>query len=155
MKKIVAFFCILTAMTMLLGCGAGSSKEVEGSLTDLMDTIYKEAAPDIPETMTMPLENDTLPYYLGVTSLDFEEGLICEPMMGSYAHSVVLVRMKDGADIEAAKKEIRETVNPRKWICVEVEEKNVIVDNIGNLIILIMSNDSPEELHQAFLNLAK
>lgn len=158
MKKFLLLCCIATAMILFAGCGGKNgipNKEVDGSLTELMDTIYEKAKPDIPMTGTTEINDENLPFYLGVEDLDYEEGLACEPLMGSYAHSVVLVRLKENADVEAAKKAIKESVNPRKWICVEVEKQNVIVDNIGNLIILIMSNDRPEELHQAFLNLAK
>ena len=59
-------------------------------------------------------------------------------MIGAIAYSVVLVRMEDGADIEAAKTAIKENVNPRKWVCVEVPEEDVIVKSKGDLIILIM-----------------
>ena len=41
----------------------------------------------------------------------YEEILASEPMMGSIAHSVVLVRIKDGANIEDAKTKIKENVN--------------------------------------------
>ncbi len=158
MKKFILLCCIATAITLFAGCGGKNgttNKEVEGSLTELMDTIYKEVEPDIPMTGTTEIDDENLPFYLGVEELDYEEGLACEPMMGSYAHSVVLVRLKENADVDAAKKAIKESVNPRKWICVEVEKQNVIVDNIGHLVILIMSNDQPKEFHQAFLNLAK
>jgi hypothetical protein len=58
--------------------------------------------------------------------------------------------MKEGSDIEAAKKAIKENVNPRKWLCVGVEEDQVIVKNKGNLIILIMVADGSEELEAGF-----
>ena len=76
-------------------------------------------------------------------------------MMGSIAYSVVLVRMKDGADIEAAKTKIAETVNPRKWVCVEVAKEDVIVKNKGDLIILIMVKDEATrtKIEQGFNNL--
>ena len=154
MKKLTLLCCILVAMAMFTGCGTKET-EVEGSLSDLMTQIYDEAKPDIPMTGTIEVTDDTLSYYLGVDSLDYSEALACEPMVGSYAHSVVLVRLNEGADVEAAKKAIAENVDPRKWICVEVEKQNVIVDNIGHLVILIMSNDQPEAIHEAFLNLAK
>ena len=156
MKKITWICCIMTALLLMAGCGGKKeTQEVEGSLTELMDTIYAKAQPDVPMTGTIEITDETLPYYLGAETLDYEEALACEPMMGSYAHSVVLVRLKEDADVEAAKAEIKSKVDPRKWICVEVEKQNVIVDNIGHLVILIMSNDQPEEIHQAFLNLAK
>jgi hypothetical protein len=50
-------------------------------------------------------------------------------------------------------KTIRNNVNPQKWICVGVDRENVIVDSIGDLVILIMSDNGPQALHEAFLNL--
>ena len=49
--------------------------------------------------------------------------------------------------------DIKDNINPRKWICVGVEEDNVIVDNIGDLVILIMDNNYPDTLHENFKNL--
>lgn len=67
-------------------------------------------------------------------------------MMSSQAHSVALVRVKDGTDIQEAKKAIREKVNPRKWICVEVSPANIHVESIGNTILLVMDNVAPDAL---------
>ena len=44
-------------------------------------------------------------------------------------------------DIEVIKDKIESSINPRKWVCVGVEEDDVIVENEGNLIILIMIED--------------
>ena len=76
-------------------------------------------------------------------------------MMSSIAYSVVLVRMKDGADIEAAKTKIKEKIDPRKWFCVEVPEEDIIVKNKGNLIILIMVEDenTRNKIEEGFDNL--
>jgi hypothetical protein len=62
--------------------------------------------------------------------------------------------MEDGADIEAAKTLIKDSVNPAKWICVAVDPSNVVVDNIGNLVVLIMSDDSAK-IHESFLKLGE
>jgi hypothetical protein len=40
-----------------------------------------------------------------------------------------------------------------KWVCVGVDPDNVIVDSIGDVVILIMSDDNAQALHQAFLAL--
>ena len=45
-------------------------------------------------------------------------------------------------DVEKTKEEIKEKVNPAKWICVEAS--SVIVESKGNVIILIMLDDSKE-----------
>ena len=72
---------------------------------------------------------------------------------GSVGVSAVENYTKAGGPTEEDKKEILEEVNPRKWICVGVEEDKVIVDSIGDLVILIMDNNYPETLHENFKNL--
>jgi hypothetical protein len=98
---------------------------------------------------------DNIPYYIGTKDIKYKEIYASEPMMSSIAYSVVLVRMEDGADIEKAKTEIKENVDPRKWMCVEVPEEDVIVKSKGDLIILIMVADEPTrtKIETAFDNL--
>ena len=73
--------------------------------------------------------------------------------MSSKAHSVVVVKVKDGVDVEKTKEEIKEKVNPAKWICVEAS--SVIVESKGNVIILIMLDDSniATKMQESFKNL--
>jgi hypothetical protein len=59
-------------------------------------------------------------------------------MIGSIAHSIVLVRVADGEDVNAVVTAIKENINPRKWICVEAEK--VEVTNRGNLVLMAMSS---------------
>ena len=152
MKKLFAILLIgLTSLTVFTGC---TSKNVEGNLEDLMTKVYEE----LPQEETpMMLQNvevnaENMEYYLGVSDIDIKEALASESATGSIAHSVVLVRLNDGKDVNDVMKKIKENVNPRKWICVGVEESEVVVKNKGDLIILIMSKNY-EKLEKGFDNL--
>lgn len=152
MKKLFAILLIgLTSLTVFTGC---TSKNVEGNLEDLMTKVYEE----LPQEETpMMLQNvevnaENMEYYLGVSDIDIKESLASESATGSIAHSVVLVRLNDGKDVNDVMKKIKENVNPRKWICVGVEESEVVVKNKGDLIILIMSKNY-EKLEKGFDNL--
>lgn len=142
-KKLLLSLLIIPFIAIAL---TACSKNVEGNLSDLMDKVYSEVYIDVAEDERPYLETfnplevapDNLEYYIGTTDIEYEEIYVTEPAMSSIAHSTVLIRMKDGADIEAAKTKIKDNVNPRKWLCVEVTEDEVIVKNKGNLIILIM-----------------
>lgn len=142
-KKLLLSLLIIPFIAIAL---TACSKNVEGNLSDLMDKVYSEVYIDVAEDERPYLETfnplevapDNLEYYIGTTDIEYEEIYVTEPAMSSIAHSTVLIRMKDGADIEAAKTKIKDNVNPRKWLCVEVPEDEVIVKNKGNLIILIM-----------------
>ena len=160
MKKISLFIVLVVGVLLFTGCG---TKNVEGTLEEIMTKIYTDVYADVPEEERPMLgdidvlkdASDNIEYYIGTTDIEYEEIYAREPMMGSIAYSVVLVRMKDGADIEAAKTKIAETVDPRKWICVEVAKEDVIVKNKGDLIILIMVKDEATrtKIEQGFNNL--
>lgn len=157
MKKIISILLMLLISLSAVACTSAkdSSSNVEGSLSDIMAKVYEGTEDNSPMLMQTEVTSENLSYYLGVEALDFKEGLASEPMINAIAHSVVLVRVNDGVDIEKTKTEIKEKVNPRKWICVGVEDDNVIVDSIGDLIILIMDNENSETLHKNFQNLSK
>ena len=137
MKKfLLVSFALILCLT-LVGCG---SKNVEGNLEDLMTKVYstlkQEETPMMLTNMEVTKEN--VEGYSGTSDIEFEEALASESATGSIAHSVVLLRIKDNADVEKVKEKIKNSVNPRKWICVEAEE--VKVESKGNLILLVMSN---------------
>lgn len=159
-KKLFALLLVCTTILTLTGCG---EKNVEGTLEEIMESVYSDVYTGVADDQKPMLGNinvstdmkDNIAYYIGTDEIEYEEILASEPMMGSIAHSVVLVRMKDGADIEAAKTTIKEKVDPRKWICVEVPEDKIIVKSKGDLIILIMVADDTtrEKLEEGFDNL--
>ena len=151
MKKIILGCLACVTLFSLTGCG---EKQVEVTLEEIMTKVYA----DVPEEeRPMMLTNfevteENVENYLGTKDIEYEEALASESAVGSIAHSVVLVRMKDGANIEEAKKKIEESANPRKWICVEADD--VVVKNQGNLIILIMSSSNyTQKIENSFDNL--
>jgi len=151
-KKIFTLALCLVAVFMITGCGK-KEVNVEGKLEDLMTKVYNGISE---EQLPMMLQNielteEDLEYYIGTKDIKWKEAIASESGIGSIAHSVVLIRMAEDAtdkDIEDAKTKIKENANPRKWLCVEAE--NVIVENKGDLIILIMSDDKAETLKTNF-----
>lgn len=127
-------------------CGMPVSKD--SSLALIMASVYRDVSEYLtPDRMiASEITQDNMAYFLGVDTLKIKEGLAVEPMIRPAAHSVCLVRLADGEDVEKAKKAIAENVNPYKWICAGVDPENVRVDNIGNLIILVMDNSFADAL---------
>lgn len=152
MKKLLL---IIFAFMLLLTTGCGKEQNIEGELADLMTKVYEGIKDEDKPMMLMNVEvtNENAESFLGKADIEYDSALASESGVGSIAHSVVLVRAKAGQDVEKLKKDIKENINPRKWICVGVEEDKVIVDSIGNLVILIMDNNYPETLHENFKNL--
>jgi len=124
------------------------------SLSSILDKIYEKAGLETPKRAQTEITAENIEYYLGTSNIEFTEGMASEPMMGSFAHSIVLIRVKDGSDVTKIMDDIKTNVDPRKWICVGVEPENVIVENAGNMIILIMDELS-ENYHDAFSELVK
>ena len=150
LKKLAVLGTIIVMSVMMTGCG---SKNIEGTLTDLMERVYQDIDED---RFPMALQNievtkENVENYLGSKDIEFKEALASESRVGSIAYSVVLVRTKEGADVEQIKKQIKESVDPRKWICVGVE--NVIVESKGDLIIVILSDDLGADIQKGFRNL--
>lgn len=127
MKKL----CLLLAAAMLAAtfaaCGASSSSvssseaaHVDGTLEELMEKVYEGIGEDeMPMVGNTELTADNSVYYTGVESTEYTEGLASEAMIGSIAHSVVLLRAEDEAAAETLKEDVKANVDPRKWICVK------------------------------------
>ena len=155
MKNIKSLLLVLVLLGMIvLPIGCNKIANVEGTLEELMDKVYADIAEENRPMMLMNTEvtDENVEYYLGTSDIEYAEALASESAVGSIAHSVVLVRAKDGADIEKIKNKIKENANARKWICVEA--KKVTVESKGNLIILIMSSeDTTKIILNSFNNL--
>jgi hypothetical protein len=108
-----------------------------------MEKVYK----NLPEDHTpmgldnIELNDENIEGYIGTKDIEYKEAIARESMVGSIAHSTVLIRVKEDADIESIKNKIKENVNPRKWVCVGVEKEDVIIKNKGDLIIVIIIED--------------
>ena len=156
LKRISLIVCLVMFAVLLTGCG---TKNVEGSLEEIMEKVYANVNDDEkPMGLTnIKITDENIEQYLGKANIEYEEALASESMVGSIAHSVVLVRAKKGANIEAIEKEIEKNADPRKWVCVGVEEDDVIVESEGDLVILIMVEDEKtrEKLDEAFDNLLR
>lgn len=153
MKKIILGLCIVLSVFIMTGCGQ-KEKNIEGTLEEIMTKVYAGISD---EELPMMLSNvevtdENIENYLGTKDIDYQEALASESMVGSIAHSIVLIRMNEGANIEDAKTLIKEKANPRKWICVEAE--NVYVESKGNLIILIMSGELADSIKANFEQLS-
>ena len=162
MKKLLTILLTVLLSFGLVACGnsnTSTSSNVEGTLPEIMEKLYAGIGADnLPMLMQMEVNEENFAFVLGVEEFTLEgykEALVSEPMIGSIAHSVILVRMEDGADVEEIKTTIKEKVNPRKWLCVGVEREDLIVKNKGNLVILIMveDEDTREKLEAGFDNL--
>lgn len=107
------------------------------SLKQIMSDLISGLS-DMPKLMELELDSENFSAFAFADYVDGAEGLVSEPMISAIAHSVVLVRLPEGADVNAFASQMKSKADPRKWICVEAEK--VTVTKKGNLVLLVMSS---------------
>ncbi|MEG0805327.1 MAG: Ig-like domain-containing protein [Lachnospiraceae bacterium] len=122
-------------------------------LERIMEKIYEGVSIELPKVWNKKIDSESSMYYLGIKNTDLEQGIASEAMINVIPYSVCLVRVKDGSDVEQVKTDIKENVDPRKWVCVSVEPENVKVSSIGNVILLVMTNEGSQEIVDSFQRL--
>ena len=139
MKKVFRLLIVALLSLSLAACSE-KSDNIDLSLDEIMDRLYEgipeEELPAMKEYIQVNADNEY--WYLGTEGLEFEEALAVEPMIGSIAHSVVLVRVKDGDDVTAIEDQIREDIDTRKWVCVGIEKDELILEHRGNTILVVI-----------------
>ncbi len=113
-------------------------------MQNMINTIYEGVEAELPPTLNtrvVDISNvDILKSYTGLSSNEnIDAVVVSEPMIGSQAYSLVLVKVKDGQDANAIAKEMSENIDTRKWICVEAEK--LYATSQDNLAVLIMASD--------------
>ena len=141
MKKFMTLFLCAVMVLTLVACGkSGNGGNKEGDtmdLTAMVDKLYEGInADNMPMVMTQEVPADAFEGVFFIPAVEGATGVMSEPMMSSIAHSVCLLRVAEGTDVEATRAAIEANMNPRKWLCVEAEKSGVIAN--GNTILLVM-----------------
>ena len=117
---------------------------LEGTLEALLYSIIEKAPVEfMGGAMTLDLTDTSedglwmLNSYTGLENADsINEAAFFEPMMGSLPYSMVMVRVNEGVDVKTVAEAMKSGINPRKWICVEADDLQVV--SVGNIVMLIM-----------------
>ncbi len=143
MKKLFKI-SILVFICTLVATGCGKEKSLNLSPSEIIDKIYEGMNKDeMPGLNNIEVTSENMAWYLGVDNIDIKSGIASEPLISSIAWSVVVIEVNDKVDVKATKETIKSKVNPAKWVCTDAEE--VIVENRGNKIILIMMDEENAE----------
>lgn len=161
MKKLLAIIMAATLAVSMVACGSkddSSNNNTDGgntpaaSLQEIMTQITD--VPSLKEFSTMEVEMtaDDWEYHTKTAMPEGAEGLVSDAVISAQAHSVVLIKLPEGADGEAIAKEILEKNtdgSPSKWLCVEAEKVEVV--RKGNIILFVQSfEDSAKEIVDKF-----
>ena len=109
----------------------------EQEVLDTLSQLVAGAADDIMcDNVIIPA--DQYPYYLFIDYIDGSIAASASAMIGSIAHSVVLLKLPADADVAAVAADIEANMDPRKWICVEAEA--TLVKTSGQYVLRAMSS---------------
>ena len=161
MKKLIALLLALVMVgAMFTACGG--DKETEKDTDKGGQTVNTDKTPiadNMETTVNAIIEKNPVEFMGGLmpvdltdtsedglwaiksfTGLDSAEGLkdiaVYEPMMGSIAFSLVLVRVDDAANAKDIAQKMSDNIDTRKWICVEADDK--LVAGYSDVVMLIM-----------------
>lgn len=158
-KFIAAVFLIVLSGVFCTACGGNkaSSGKLEGSLQDIMASLYANAdlSQDFRDALdgyaTVDLTDDLEISVLGTDEITYTEGVVSMPMMSSTAYQCVLLRV-DEADVETAKQALQDHADVDKWVCVSAE--TLLIESRGDVIFFIMGGrEEAYALNEAFQNL--
>ena len=129
----------------------------KADLVSMMNKLYDGLTPgeDCPMGGQIEIDGESSAYYVGIENLQCKQALASEAMIGAIAHSLVLIEVEDGTDIAALKAEIRENINPRKWVCVGVERDEVVIENVGNIVFVCIEANMADHYRTQFFNVVK
>ena len=160
MKKstivIIAVCVVVVAVLAVMLFSKGPSSNLPAitnveDLSKLVDSIYAGVTDEMPGVMTQPIDvtdKDSVSYMTGLENGDELEYLVVsEPMMSSQAYSLVLAKVKSGANASKVAETMKTNINTRKWICVTAEK--VYATNSGDVVFLVMTR---ADLAQSVLN---
>lgn len=131
---------------------------LSGTMEELVNSVITEQPVEfmggvMPVDLTDTSE-DGLWAIKNATGLDSAEMIsdvaVFEPMMGSMAFSLVMVRVAEGQDAKAVAESMKQGIDPRKWICVEADDLKVA--GFGDTVMLIMVSSTGTLTSQNFVD---
>ena len=169
MKKFVAMMMTLAMMFTFAACGGKTVEPspapttapvatVAGTMEELLNKVV-EIQPVEFMGGTMPIDltdtsEDGLWFLSSNTGLpnadDITEAAFFGPMMGSLAYTMAMVRVKEGADVKTVAETMKTNIDPRKWICVEADDLQVV--SYGDVVMLIMVDSTNGMTSQSFVD---
>ena len=109
--------------------GETAEPQPDAELSGMLDEIYKVQPVDLMgmETTAIDLTDEAWYGYLTADNVDkVDAAVISEPMTGSQAYSLVLLRLRDKADAREIADSMEENISMRKWVCVEADKARVV-----------------------------
>lgn len=122
------------------------NKIMEENPVEFMGGVIPLDLEDVSEDALLAFES-----YTGLKTRELiKEGAVYEPMMGSQAFSLVLVRVSDAAKAEQVARDMKANIDPRKWICVQADQ--VMLAGYGDVVMFIMLDSALGKTAQSYVD---
>ena len=122
------------------------NKIMEENPVEFMGGVIPLDLEDVSEDALLAFES-----YTGLKTRELiKEGAVYEPMMGSQAFSLVLVRVADPAKAEQVARDMKTNIDPRKWICVQADQ--VMLAGYGDVVMFIMLDSALGKTAQSYVD---
>ena len=158
MKKCIAFILVMIMVLSMAACGRKKAAPIAGTMEENINKIMQENPAQFMGGL-MPLDlKDTseeglwaLKSYTGLDSAEtLTDAAVYEPMTGSQAFSLVLVRVADAANAKTVAQQMKDNINPRKWICVGADQ--VMAAGYGDTVLFIMLDSTLGQTAQSYVD---
>ena len=165
MKKYLSvILAAALALSLLSGCAGSkptettSPDQVAGTVEELLNEIVAQQPVEFDggvETIDLTDTSEEGQWAIkSSTGLDnadvLTEAAVFEPMIGSIAFSMVMVRVAPGEDTKSVAEAMKSGINPRKWVCVEADD--MLVTGYRDVVMLIMLDTSYDLTAQSFVD---
>ncbi len=170
MKKLTAILLILVMLLSMNACScdnnsdpsvnttAGNNASLSGTMEQNVGKLMEVNPAEFMGGM-MPLDlKDTteeglwaLKNYTGLDSAkDITDAAVYEPMTGAQAFSLVMVRVADGVNAKDIAHQMKNNIDPRKWICAMADQ--VMAAGYGDTVMFVMVDTGLGKTAQSYVD---
>lgn len=163
-KKNIIIGCLIGGLVVLAGVifvltsnkesKTNETLQTAGDIKKMLETIYKNLANELPRLTTEEInlkESELVESLTGLKSTDDINTLVVsEPVMGSQALEVAVIKTKEKTDITSMMQYIKDNIDMSRWICVSAEKLYIV--NSGDVIFMVMADsDWAKSIYDEFV----
>lgn len=159
---IVIVVAIVLGVTLFLNNSKPKSNLPEitqaEDLISIVNQIYEGKTENLPmlDTQVLDFVNtpETAQYATDIEDFsNIEYAAVSMPLMNAQAYSLVILKVKDGANVEEVAKMVNENAKLDRWVCVAADK--ILTTSSGNVVFSIMSNaETTQMIYDSFKELA-
>ncbi len=158
MKKWISILLVLAVLFSFAACGRKKAEPLPGTMAENVDKLIQAAPVEfMGGQIPLVLEDDseealwTLKSFTGLSSAEkLSDIAVFEPMTGSQAFSLVLVRVEEAEDAREVAQQMKDNIDPRKWICAGADQ--VMAAGYVDTVLFIMVDSALGVTAQAYVD---